>query len=268
MLVDGRTIAKDMLDQVATNVAQLEAAPRLSIVTCTPDLPTQKYLALKKRKAVEAGMRVNVIELLDSCDTDGVIKTVTVAADESDGVIVQLPLPDHIDTDKVLAHIPVSRDVDAVHYAGEGDMLPPVVGAIAEIVKRHNVTFANKQVVIIGAGRLVGAPALLWVCGQGSSVDVITQETETAEAAALLRQADIIISGAGVAGLVSAAGVADGVAIFDAGTSEDGGALVGDVDPQVVDKASLLTPVPGGIGPVTVACLLQNLAALTQQKGQ
>jgi len=268
MIVDGRAIAKDMLDQVASNMTLLEAAPRLSIVTCTPDLPTQKYLALKKRKATEAGMRVNVIELLDSCDTEDIIKTVQVAADESDGVIVQLPLPERVDTDKVLAHVPVSRDVDAIHYAGEGDMLPPVVGAIAQIAERHNVVFADKQVVIIGAGRLVGAPALLWVCDQGANVDVITQETETVEAAALLKQADIIISGAGVSGLVTVEGVKDGVVIFDAGTSEDGGALVGDAEPEVAEKAALVTPVPGGIGPITVACLLQNLAALTKQKGQ
>ena len=139
MIVDGRAIAKDVLETVATDVAQLEAAPRLSIVTCTPDLPTQKYLALKKRKAEEVGMRVNVIELLDACDTDGVIKTVQVATEQSDGIIVQLPLPTTIDTDKVLASIPTTHDVDAVHYDGESGILPPVVGAVAEIAARHDV---------------------------------------------------------------------------------------------------------------------------------
>jgi len=262
MIVDGRMIATDVLGRVATAISQLEAAPVLTIITCTPDLPTQKYLALKKRCAVEVGARVNVVELIDGCSTDDVVKTVQVAAEQADGVIVQLPLPESIDTDRVLAAIPTTCDVDAIHYDGESDVLPPVVGAVAEIANRHEVTFNDKNVTIVGAGRLVGAPSALWSIGQGSRVKIITRETPDAESVTALAAADIIISGAGVPGLLTADKVKAGVAIFDAGTSEDGGVLVGDADEGTATVASLFTPVPGGIGPITVACLLHNLASL------
>lgn len=263
MIVDGKAIADDILADVAQSVADLKVAPLLTIITCTPDLPTQKYLALKKRRAVEVGVRVSVVELIEGCSTEDVVKTVGVAAQQADGVIVQLPLPEYVDTDKVLAALPTTCDVDAVHYDGESKVLPPVVGAVAEIAARHQIDFKNKNVAIVGAGRLVGAPAALWAFGQGAQITILTHSTTQEESTAALTAADIIISGAGVPGLITADKVKSGVAVFDAGTSEDGGALVGDADRTVADVSSVFTPVPGGIGPITVAYLLKNLVTLT-----
>lgn len=267
MIIDGRAIAKEILDEVAVSTARFSDASRLTIITCTPNFETQKYLALKKRKASEVGICINVIELLVDSTTEEAVKTIQVAAEQSDGIVVQQPLPEHFDTDKVLASVPMSHDVDAIHYSGEGDVLPPVVGAIAEISARHGILFKEKKVTIIGAGRLVGAPALLWVNEQSSCIKMVTSETPDVESVQAISDADIIISGAGVPGLITEDKIKMGVVIFDAGTTEDGGTLAGDVDPACADKAALFTPVPGGIGPITIACLLKNLILLRQHRG-
>jgi len=138
--------------------------------------------------------------------------------------------------------------------------LPPVVGAIKELSKRQHVVFAGAKVVVVGEGRLVGKPAALWAKKQGAQVKVIHRNTERPEE--ILKTADIIISGAGDPGIIKPEMIKEGVVIFDAGTSEEGGVLKGDANPACADKATLFTPVPGGIGPITVAVLLRNLVNL------
>jgi methylenetetrahydrofolate dehydrogenase (NADP+) / methenyltetrahydrofolate cyclohydrolase len=153
--------------------------------------------------------------------------------------------------------------VDALTYDGLGaTVLPPVVGAIDAIAKHHQVVWADTQVVVVGQGRLVGAPAAVYAASKGAHVTVL--EKDTADYEHTIKEADILILGAGVPGLVTAAMVKPGVVIFDAGTSEEGGMLVGDADTSVNDMASLVTPVPGGIGPITIAVLLRNVVDLAQ----
>lgn len=264
-VVDGRAIAREVLAEVAAQVALLPQAPRLSIVTCTPDFATQRYLTLKQRKAAEVGIRSRVIELLPEISTHALVSTVRTIAGSSDGVVVQLPLPAHIDREAVLAAVPVSKDPDGFAYENEpGACLPPVVGAIVEIAARHNVSFTGKRVAVVGAGRLVGAPAAHYLREHGAQVDII--EKGDRDRRQTLRAADVIISGVGVPNLITAADVTDGVVVFDAGTAEANGKLAGDVAPDVAARAALITPVPGGIGPLTVAVLLRNLVGLAQAR--
>ncbi|MAZ30246.1 hypothetical protein CL655_03095 [bacterium] len=260
MLIDGRALAEEVYAKIKADVATREVAPHLTIFTCAPDKPTQQYLALKKRKAAAVGVQVNVIEVPESITTEEMITTVTQAQMQTDGIIVQLPLPTHIDTTTVINAIPVAYDVDGMHYDGTSvTTINPVVAAIAAMCQAHDVLLATQQVVVIGQGRLVGKPAAIWAQTQGAHVSVVTKDTTDAEAAAVIAHADILILGAGQVGLVTPEMVRDGVIIFDAGTSEDGGELKGDADPACAKKASLMTPVPGGIGPLTVACLLRNV---------
>lgn len=265
MIIDGRAIAQEVLDEVAQKVAGAARPPRLTIISCAPNFETQKYLTLKQRKANEVGIETNVIELAANSTTNEVTQAIVTAAAMSDGVVVQLPLPAQIDTDAVLAAIPLSHDVDAVHYDGSGEILPPVVGAIAEIARRHDVSFRGKQVMIVGAGRLVGAPAALWADAEGAHITIATKETEAATIASAIATADIIISGAGTPHLLTPNNVKEGVVLFDAGTSEANGVLAGDADPACAEKATLFTPVPGGIGPITIAVLFRNLLRLQRQ---
>lgn len=264
MIVDGRAIARDMLREVRNMISHASTRPHLTVLTCAPNFETRKYLALKRRRAIDAGIGINVIEFPETVTTDEMIVSLRHATMQTDGVIVQLPLPKHIDTDAVLASIPQGCDADGLNYSGdEHELLPPVVGAIAEIAARHRVPFLGAATVVVGNGRLVGKPAALFATRMGANVSVVTRETENADE--LIRSADILILGAGSPGLITPDRIREGVIIFDAGTSEAGGLLVGDADPSCDAKAALITPVPGGIGPITVAILLRNVAALAMK---
>lgn len=263
MIVDGRQIAEDIYRQIANELSHLGRTPHLTVVTSQPDFATQRYLALKKRKAAAVGIDLAIVELPATVTTEECVTTVSRLALQTDGLVVQLPVPAQVDVTRVLGAIPVGVDVDAMNYSGASwPILPPVVGAIAEIADREQVVFAAKQIVILGEGRLVGTPVRTWVASNGWSATVVTESTPAAEHASALRQADIIISGTGRAHLITPDRITPGVILFDAGTSEANGELVGDVHPSCSAVARLFTPVPGGIGPITVAVLLRNCVLL------
>lgn len=264
MIVDGKAIAIDILKSVADEVSGLSRAPHLTAITCAPNFETKKYLDMKKQKAASIGVVLDVVELPVDTTTEQVISYIERISVESDGMVVQLPFPKKIDIEKVLSAIPVEKDPDGFSYEKSAlACMPPVVGAIAEISQREKLVWLGKEVVILGQGRLVGAPAALYARQAGATVTVLTKDTYDEK---FLHTADIIVSGIGRPHFIKPSVVKDGVVIFDAGTSEDGGLLVGDADPSVGEKASLLTPVPGGIGPITIACLLRNLVHLARQE--
>jgi methylenetetrahydrofolate dehydrogenase (NADP+)/methenyltetrahydrofolate cyclohydrolase len=264
MLIDGKAIADDILKSVAAEVSLLSRAPRLTAITCAPNFETQKYLKMKKKKAATAGITLNVVEMPADTSTEAMVVCVERVTKESDGVVVQMPLPPQINLEMVLVAVPVDRDPDGFLFGKvPGACLPPVVGAIDEITKIHDLVWKDKIVIVLGAGKLVGLPAAEYARKAGSIVSVLIKETYDES---LIQTADIIISGIGQPYFIKPALVKSGVVIFDAGTSEDGGVLVGDVDPLVAEKASLITPVPAGIGPITIAYLLRNLVSLSRQE--
>jgi methylenetetrahydrofolate dehydrogenase (NADP+)/methenyltetrahydrofolate cyclohydrolase len=261
-VVDGKKIANDILEAVARQVTLLDKRPKLTVLACDPNFETQKYLALKQSKAKLLGVKVEVIILPADTDTQSFIKAIEKSVSESDGLIVQLPLPKSIDTDVILKAVPSSHDVDAFKYqTGDSFVLPPVVGAIDEISRINNLEWKNKNVVIFGAGRLVGIPARYYAESKQAIVSQVTETSQNIET--LVANADIIILGVGQPNLLLPSMVKDGVVVFDAGASEDGGLLVGDASPGLANRASLFTPVPGGIGPITIAILFRNLLELS-----
>ena len=260
MIVDGKAIATVILESVQAEVDSSGHVYTMTAVTCAPNFETQNYLALKKRKAAAVGISLNVVELQKDVTTEEVIESVKAVAALSDGVVVQLPLPEHIDTEAVLQSVPLNKDPDGFSYGEKRDrLLPPVVGAIDEISKLHNVEWKNKRVVILGKGKLVGGPAARYARKQGARVRVY-DDTNLDQSS--LKTADIIVSGIGQPAFITASMLSQGVVMFDAGTSEDGGVLVGDAHADVAKVAALVTPVPGGIGPITIAYLLKNLVTL------
>lgn len=268
MIVDGNSIAEALVVSLKERCGT--QPPRLAIIACDPTFATKRFLAIKEACAARIGVPLALEELPAESTTDDLIRAVKVRAADSDGVIVQLPLPAHIDTAAVLAALPQEKDVDGIGSdavaaleGGDALVLPPVVGAIREIAQYYGVSFEGKRVAVVGDGRLVGRPAALWCRAQGASVTTLTKETP--DIAAHLLEADILILGTGVPGLVTPEMVRDGVVIFDAGTSEEGGRLVGDADPACAEKASLFTPVPGGIGPVAVAVIFANVVELASR---
>lgn len=264
MIADGKVVAKRIYDEVARDVASLSRVPVMAAITCAPNFETQKYLELKKRKAAEVGISLRVIELPETVTTDEVVACINAVLPDVDGVVVQLPFPAHVDREVILGVVPVNKDPDGFSYGKEHDAcVPPVPLAIASIAEAYGFDFKDKQVVILGQGRLVGAPTAEFLKSVGAEVTVLTEASTEAETT--LKKADVLVTGIGKAHFVTPDMVRDGVAIFDAGTSEDGGLMVGDVHPAVAHTASLFTPVPGGVGPVTVAVLLRNLITLIRQ---
>lgn len=262
MIIDGKAIAAEIYEEVKGAAAKLPRPPQLTALTCAPNFETRSYLELKKRKATQVGIRLNVVEIPESAETSDAVACVERLLPECDGLVVQLPLPTHIDREAVLAVVPPEKDPDGFSYGAlEASCLPPVAAAIDEIAKRHGVVWQDAAVTVIGFGRLVGKPAAHLAEQRGANVTVL----ERGDDLALLAEADIIISGVGHPHLVTKDMVKEGVVVFDAGTSEDGGELVGDVHPAVAEVASLMTPVPGGIGPITVAALFKNLLSLIRQ---
>ena len=180
----------------------------------------------------------------------------------SAGIIIQLPLPSNLNTDELLALIPAAKDVDAL--TAEARVMPPVVGAVAEILTKNKIDLKGKKAVVVGKGRLVGAPVASWLTQAGAEVTVA--DSATKNLTELLLTADIVVSGIGRPHFIKPSMLKVGVILIDAGTSEtstDGGSkLAGDADPACAAKCTLFTPVPGGVGPLTVACLFQNLCSL------
>lgn len=259
MIVDGRAIASAILEDVRSGHTGM---PVVRAVVVAPSAATESYLSIKAARAKEAGMTLEVVRLMDDATPEDVIAAVQ--APGADAVIVQLPLPDHLDQTVILDSIPERADADVLARStyerflkGEtGARMPPVAAAVAEILSQSGVSVEGKRAVVVGQGRLVGEPAAAFLRNHGASVEVMTREQGDLS---LLTQADIIVSGAGSPGLIRPEYLKEGVVLIDAGTSEQGGAIVGDADPACAAVASVFTPVPGGVGPVAVACLFRNV---------
>jgi methylenetetrahydrofolate dehydrogenase (NADP+) / methenyltetrahydrofolate cyclohydrolase len=263
MNVDGKEIAERVYKRTYEEIQRLDRTPVLSIITCAPNFETQKYLALKEKKAAAIGITTRVIELHLTNTTEDFCAAIEKIVPDSDGIIVQLPLPPHVDVQTVFAHIPVTHDVDALNPENHS-VLSPVVGAFFEILSLYNIVIEGKQVTVIGNGRLVGLPACAWFQSAGAHVSVVTKDT--GDISSYTKIADIVVCGAGVPGLLLPDMIKNDVIILDAGTSEEGGELRGDADPLCAEKASLFTPVPGGIGPITIAILLSNVVLCASRK--
>lgn len=259
MIIDGRALAKDILDRTKARAVKLPHPPRVvAYVAQDPTPATRSYLNIKKRSAEAAGCIFE--ETSDSTFFRG-----------ADAAIIQLPTaPGAMN---MLDSIPIEKDADVLSRAarekfekGDADaLLSPVVAAVHEILEFGHVEITGKKAVVIGAGFLVGAPVATWFAQQGAEVTILTIENSTEEVTAALRAADIIVSGAGSPYFIKPEMLGDGVVLVDAGTSELGGRVVGDADPLCAPKCSLFTPVPGGVGPLAVACLFGNVVTLTER---
>lgn len=260
MIIDGRAFANEILAEVKGSISH---TAHVRAITVAPTAATLSFLRAKKSAAEKAGMTLEIIQLADDALVDAVVEAVQ--APGADAVIVQLPLPEDLDEDYILARIPLSKDADVLSPLAqeESTMIPPVAGAVREILLRAHVEIKGAKCVVVGQGRLVGAPVATWLKKEGAEVLTINDETfDIPESKATLLAADIVVSGAGVPHLIKPDMVKEGVVLIDAGTSEQGGAVVGDIDPSCAARASVFTPVPGGVGPITVACLFRNIAHL------
>lgn len=266
MNIDGRQISREILAETRASVATLGRVPKVLAIAVAPTPATESYLKIKSARAADAGMELVVERFPDDADEATLIARIGSAAE--DAVIVQLPLPSRIDAKRVLDAIPPSKDADVLGsrtreaFITDRDtfLWPPVVHAVAQILTRAGITPHDMRAAVVGDGWLVGNPVAAWLRAKGAEVTVVTRGA--GELSSALRDADLVVSGAGHARLITPDMVKDGAILIDAGTSESGGEVVGDMDPACAEKASVFTPVPGGVGPIAVACLFANAAAL------
>jgi len=271
MIVDGRAIAADILSETKARVETLGRTPVVRAITADPSPATLSYLKIKAAKASSAGMQLEVVTL-EGGATYAEFEAVLLAPG-ADAVIVQLPLPEGIDSEALVNSIPIYLDADvlsaravaAFESQDEGAMLPPVVAALSEVVHRAGVSVRGERAVVVGQGKLVGKPSALWLSQQGAHVSILTRESVDMSE---IKQADILVLGAGSPSVVGLKDIKDGVVLIDAGTSEQGGQMVGDADPACAQRASVFTPVPGGMGPIAVACLFRNVVSLLERSLQ
>jgi methylenetetrahydrofolate dehydrogenase (NADP+)/methenyltetrahydrofolate cyclohydrolase len=262
MIIDGRKIADDVREMLRKSIPTLPHAPVLGFIRTGDDLIAKKFVDMKSRAALALGIEVKQYLLEANATTQEALALVAQAAKESDGVLVQMPLSKTIDAEAVLASVPIEKDVDAMGERSGTYVLTPVVAAIEEILARENISVSGKKAIVVGAGRLVGAPAAAWLSAHGAEVKMLTRESGDIEN--YTKDADILVLGAGVPGILKPSMIKEGVIILDAGTSESEGAVSGDADPACAERASLFTPVPGGIGPITVVMIFKNLFELNK----
>lgn len=259
MIVDGRALAKEILARTKVRAGELPHLPIVLAYVASDETPaTRSYLKIKARSAEEAGC--------DFRETNS-----TEFPPDADAIIVQLPLPPEMNTDEILNTILVAQDADVLSKIARekferGDtsaLLPPVVAAVREILAQNNIAIAGKKIVVIGKGWLVGGPVATWLKNQGGDVVVATKDS--GDLGITLAGADIVVSGAGSPHLITPDMIKEGVVIIDAGTSESNGTLKGDAGPACAEKCSVFTPVPGGVGPIAVACLFENAVILAER---
>jgi methylenetetrahydrofolate dehydrogenase (NADP+) / methenyltetrahydrofolate cyclohydrolase len=262
MIVDGKAIAKDILRKVKERLQGRSLTVRVIVMAPTP--VTESYLKIKERAASDAGMRLEVVRIENDATTEDVVEEITQPG--ADAIVVQLPLPAHINTKRVFDAIPLSADADMLsdasleRYEGEG-IVAPVAESVREVFERYEVETADKKAVVVGEGKLVGKPVARLLHSMGAQVLTMNVDTWHVEH---LKDADIVVTGAGKAGLIQPEMLKEGVVLIDAGASESGGSIKGDADPACAKVASVFTPVPGGVGPIAVACLFKNVASLAQ----
>ena len=265
MIIDGRKIAQELVRDLAHQIHFLKQKT-VCFVLFGENTASQKYVELKSRLAKELGIETQIITSTATTTKEALDTLQEIVEKECDGVVVQLPLPEMMDVEAIINSIPPHQDIDVLSTVSKKNYeqnltkrVPPVAAAVAAIISHHNISTTNKNIVVLGNGRLVGAQVHAYLKREDIRHAIVDIQTPKLEKESLLKNADIIISGIGIAHYVKPSMIQDGVILIDAGSSEQSGKLIGDIDPKCAEKASFYTPVPGGVGPITVACLFQNI---------
>jgi methylenetetrahydrofolate dehydrogenase (NADP+)/methenyltetrahydrofolate cyclohydrolase len=267
MIIDGNAIAKKITDDIKTEVGKLAFVPEFCDVLVGEDPASVQYVEMKAKAAERLGFKFHPANYPSGISTAELIAEIKKISSEPHmcGMIVQLPLPKGFDQQEILNSIDPRIDVDCtgrvnsgLFYEGKAYMEFPTAAAIMELLDSTKADFRNKNFLMVGFGQLVGRPTSFLLKQRGLSVDIA--DSQTTNIFELMKRADVIISAAGKANLITGDKIKKGAIIIDAGTSESGSGIVGDVDLESVKEyASYVSPVPGGVGHVTVAKLLLNV---------
>ena len=267
ILIDGRKIQKEILSEVQAGVSALGFQPVFSDILVGEDPASAQYVRMKARTAESAGVRFEHAVFPSTITTGELVQEIKRLnrVENMCGIIVQLPLPPGLDSRAVLDSIDPGLDVDCLgsvasekFYGGTGKISFPTALACMALLDSLKLDLSGLKVVVLGQGELVGRPVAALLRRRGLEPETLESSTPNKEE--IIKQADVIISAIGRGKFITGDMLKDGVVLIDAGTSESGSGLAGDVDLESVgDKAAFASPVPGGVGPVTVAMLLRNV---------
>lgn len=266
-ILDGKLVSKQMQEAIKKEVATLSKKPCLLVILVGNDQASQIYVASKEKACKRVGMESKTIILDANVSQKEVIKVIEKANEDKDinGILVQLPLPNHMDTQTVVGAISPLKDVDGLHAYNQGKLLlgipsiiPCTPKGIMRLLAEYHVDLCGKSALVIGRSILVGRPIAQLLLQKNATVTMAHSKTKNLKELCL--QSDIIVCAVGKPKTITEDMVKEGAVIIDVGINRVLGTLVGDVDYlSVAPKTSRITPVPGGVGPMTIACLLENV---------
>jgi methylenetetrahydrofolate dehydrogenase (NADP+)/methenyltetrahydrofolate cyclohydrolase len=299
-ILDGNRVRDQIMSELKPRVAALAARvrpPGLAVVLAGHDPGSEIYVRNKVRACQDLGIRSETLTPPESVSTEELLGMVAElnARPEVDGILVQLPLPSQVEAKRVAAAIAPDKDVDGLHPCNIGNLVAGMPGlractpaGILELLKRHGIRLAGKRAVVVGRSDIVGKPVAFLLLHEHATVTIC--HSKTADLAAVCREADILVAAIGRAAMITGEYLAPGVTVIDVGMNrigdrgevarifrnsprklaafdKNGSVLVGDVDPfDVAEKAAAYSPVPGGVGPLTIAMLMSNTVASAERR--
>ena len=265
-IIDGKALGVKVREEVAASVADLGHVG-LATVLVGDDPASHIYIDLKQKAAVQAGMEARDLKLPADTSEDELLATIAeLNADEGvDGLLVQLPLPDHIDENRAIEAIAPGKDVDGIHplnagrlYLGRPTLVPGTPLGVMRMLDEYEIPLEGARAVVVGRSAIVGKPMAHLLLQRNATVTVCHSRTQDLQRHTL--DADVLVAAVGRTHVISADMVKAGATVIDVGMNRDEGSrkVLGDVDPSAMDEAAYMTPVPGGVGPMTIAMVLQN----------
>ncbi|HEV8601412.1 MAG TPA: bifunctional 5,10-methylenetetrahydrofolate dehydrogenase/5,10-methenyltetrahydrofolate cyclohydrolase [Patescibacteria group bacterium] len=272
-IVDGNQIARKILLALKKQIEQLNLKPHLAVILAGSDPASLTYIRKKQEAAQFIGVKFSLYRFPATIKLEELSSEIrTIQAQPLSGIIVQLPLPDSLPKRQVLNLLNPEIDVDYLSWEslgklviGENPLIPPTPGAVLEVLDYYKLDLSGKHIVLVGAGELIGKPLANLLIQMPVTLTVCTKQTK--DLAKHTLQADVLVSGVGKYNLIRGNMVKKGAAVIDAGVSFRNKKMHGDVNfEEVKKKASIITPTPGGIGPITVAKLLENTVTIAKQQ--
>ncbi len=232
----------------------------------------ESFIKIKKKVANEIGINFLTFNYPKNITEEEIIKEIRKNNKKIDGLIIQLPLPDNLSKEKIFKEIDKRKDVDLLNPENIElfkkkitNLYPPVVWAVKKIIEENNFNLKDKNIVILGKGKLTGEPLSFWFDSIKINYKIITKKTNKKEKSKILKKADLIISGTGVSNLIKKEDISENAFLIDMGTSDEKGKIIGDIDKNCLEKTPFFSQTPGGVGPLTVIAIYKNLYNLIME---
>ena len=270
--MDGKALAERIRGEVAKEVKELGEVG-LTTILVGDDAASDIYIKRKQEAAKEVGILARDYRLTESTSEEELLELVVELNrdDAVDGILVQLPLPAQIDEQRAIEAVDPAKDVDGFHpinagrlFLGQDGLVAATPTGILTLLDEYDVPLRGARAVVVGRSNIVGKPVSLLLLARHATVTIC--HSRTADLAAVTREADVLVAAVGQAGLITADMVKEGATVIDVGMNRTPEGLTGDVGPAVAERAGLLTPVPGGVGPMTIASLLRNTVKAARRR--